>query len=129
MNFSEMVAKVAWRLLDRGEIIKQRFWVNGNRNHLILTDKRQYLLKWNDSLFGRAGQLVKGLGPGVGLTIDNDTEEAYGIPDSHILFTWTATDKIYYQTIENFRELSKPYTQKSGEREKVILVQSLVRWD
>ena len=129
MNFDNMVSTVIETLRSRQEPIQQRYWTNANRNHIIVTDKRHYLLKWNDRPFQAAGRLVQGLGAGIGLTVDYETATNYeALNDCHILFSWTATNKIYYQTMEQFKQLSKPYTQKSGEREKVILVTSLKPW-
>ena len=124
-----MISKVITHLELRGEKINQQHWVNAGRNYVIVTNERTYLVKWNDKPFFAAGRLVAGLGPGIGLTIDFQTVENFSKhDDAYILFTWTETDHIYFQTMEGFNKLSKIHTQRNGEVEKVILVQSLLRW-
>ncbi len=133
----DMIQRVKLRLrIGKHEVIEDESWLNSNRNYSIKTDKRRYLLKWNDQLFRAAGVLVPNLKPATaGLSIDRYTVERFIDTDMHtrsaslILFAWRNQDKIYFVGAATFNHLSEPYQQKSGEWERVISVKSVMPWE
>jgi hypothetical protein len=135
MALNEMISTVIVRLVANGETIESKYYTNGMRNFIIITDKAGYLLKWNDAPFMAAGRLVRGI-KGIGETVNFEsyhyefTDKYAYIQDKKILFEWTATHgEIYYLEIEDFTMKSKTYIQKNNEKELVISVADLKRWE
>lgn len=134
-DLPSMITAVKYILSLKKEQIKSQYWLNNNHNYIIVTERRQYLLKWNKELFGAAGYLIKKLPPGPGLTVNRFTVEEFiqadrkSISPSYILFAWIKSyNKIYYMTTAAFDQLSEPYQQKSGEWERVVSVRNVVHW-
>ncbi len=124
----EMVEEVHRLLRLRGEEKKDNWYVNNNRNYILLSDFRAYLLKWQDEPFKSAGEKVPGLmkkGWGVSVDLATYVEFARKYPDGWILQNWSDNNTVYYVQREFFDYASCAYEQKNGEWERVISVRDL----
>ena len=122
-----MVEAVHKTISLRGETIEDTEYVNNNRNYIVVTNFRPYLVKWNEKPFYKAGELVPAIGKGMGLTVDIATflEFRRKHKEGWVLFNWSWSDKIYYQHGEFVEMFSEPYEQYDGEWVRVINIRKL----
>ena len=135
MTLLSMIDNVKRRMTDRHETVVDGFFINQNRNYVIMGDQCTYLLKWNDKPFMAAGRMVPGI-VGIGETVNYELYhrmflERFAYKQCKIiLFQWTDSKGVVYgQDAEIFTRKSKAYTQSNGEKVLVISVADLKRFE
>lgn len=131
MALVDFVRDVREMLANRGEKILGEQYVNKNRNYVIRSAIRAYLLKWQDEPFGAASKFTRI--KGIGVTLDpSGAYDPFRIHfdglDMRLLFQWTAVSGVVYGINRDSFDLKKEsYTQRSGEKVLVIAVSDLER--
>jgi hypothetical protein len=130
-RLAPMVDIVKTHLLALGHNTRNSGYINGSRNYYIQTDKKEYILKWNETPFMRPEYRVpelRGQGPCMSLSLPVYKQYKEQGLKPIVLFGTAENDTIHAIDFDEMGRLSYEHQQFGGEWVLLIPVKKLSIW-